>query len=536
MAELHSERDEHYGEQPISVSHLAQILRRYSGVILMTMAAVVLVYLIIGAGAYLMSSQQKVISMPFRLEFSGGSSGQYPNGLKFSVADITATPVLLDVFNADELARFTTVDRFSRSIYVLESNRELEQLTREYETKLADPKLTPVDRDRLEREFDAKRAGLNKSDYAIQFLVTPETRDIPQSVIRKALADILATWARRAAIEKKALDYQISIVGPSILDNMRITGNDYLIPLLLLRQRVDTITANAAAVANMPGAKLVRTRGGKTSIAEVQLRLGEIIRFRLEPLIANARAAGMFGSNAMALEVLKAQLAYDQRQLNSAQMRQQALQNALLTYQSEAPRQSEAAAATRSEPSGTDRTAGETVMPQLSDTFLDRIVDLTNRTADREYRQKLTDDIKQASLDVVPVQAAVKYDQELIDSFRTASPAGGPGATADLKSQWDVAVSEVRDAVVDLNQIYNLASKQLYPETEMYRVTAPPSTRVERSLTPMRLALYGVLVFLIALPLTIVFVLLHNRIREEEAEEAREKAATGVAQHAPATA
>ncbi len=527
MAEMHSDavRDDYYGEQPISVSHIAHVLRRYAGVIAITMGSVVLLYLIIGVYAYLTAKQQKIVSMPFRLEFSGGASGQYPNGLKFSVADITATPVLLDVFNADELARFTTFDRFSRSIYVLESNRALEQLTAEYEAKLADPKLTAVDRDRLEREFDEKRSGINKSEYAIQFLVTPETRDVPVSVIRKTLSDILGTWARRAAVEKKALDYQISIVGPSILDNMRITGNDYLIPLLLLRQRVDTIISNATAVADMPGAKLVRTRAGRTSIAEVQLRLGEIIRFRLEPLIGNARAAGLFGSNVMALEVVKAQLAYDQRMLNSAQMRQTALQNALLTYESQ-PQQITTAGGhgQQLEAPSANRGAGETVMPQLSDTFLDRIVDLANRNADREYRQKLTDQIKQASLDVVPAQAAVKYDQELIDSFKTSSPAAGSAAVADLKSQWDVAVTEVRDAIVDLNQIYNLASKQLYPETEMYRVTGPPITRVERTLSPMRLALYGLLTFLVALPLTIVFVLLHNRIREEEAEE-REAAA-----------
>lgn len=518
---LHDE----YADPPVSVSHLAHVLHRYSGAILVTLASVVLLYLIVGLAALLLSSKQKVVSLPFRLEFAGGSSGQYPNGLKFSAADITATPVLVEVFNADQLAQFMGFGRFSRSVYVVESNRALEELSREYEGKLADPKLTPIDRDRIEREFDAKRAGLNKSDYAIEFLISSEDGDIPATVVRKALSDILSTWARRAAIEKKALDYQIAIVGPSILDNIKINGNDYLIPLLLLRQRVDTVISNAAAVAEIPGARLVRTRGTRTSIAEVQLRLGEIVRFRLEPLIATARAAGLFGSNAA--EILKAQLAYDQRMLTAAQMRQTALQNTLLSYQ-EQP--SAPAATTPGQTSATrpERGAGETVMPQISDTFLDRIVDLTNRNGDREYRQKLTDQIKDASLAVVPIEASVKYDQELVDSFRSGAPAGG-GTPADLKSQWDAAVAEVREVITDLNQIYNLASKQLYPETEMYRVTGPPTTRVERTLSPMRLALYGLLVFLIALPITIIIVLIHNRIREEEAAEAEQHAGHGAA-------
>jgi hypothetical protein len=526
MADMHSDavREEYYGEQPVSVSHLAHVLRRYSGVIAIVLTSVVLLYLIIGTTAYLRSSQQKVVSMPFRLEFSGGALGQYPNGLKFSVADITATPVLLDVFNVNELARFTTFDSFSRSLYVVESNLTLEGLTREYEAKLADPKLTQIDRDRFEREFGEKRAGINKSDYAIQYLATPKAGDIPTSVIRKVLTDVLSTWARRAAVEKRVLDYQISIVGPSILDNMRITGNDYLIPLLLLRHRVDTITSNAASVADMPGAKLIRTAGRRASIAEVQLRLGEIIRFRLEPLIANAQGAGFFGSNVMALQVLRAQLKYDERMLTSAKLREDAIRNALITYQSQQPQQIGAGGRTDTAQSpAIERGAGETVMPQLSDTFLDRVVDMANRNADREYRQKLTDEIKFNSLAVVPAQASVQYDQELIDSFTKPSTPTAKVGAVDLKSQWDVAVAEVRDAIVDLNQIYSLLSKQLYPETQIYRITAAPMTRIDRTLTLMRLALYGLLVFFIALPLTIVFVFLHNRIREEEAAEERDE-------------
>src|SRR5512140_3787634 len=110
MADTHSDalHDDYYGEQPVSLSHFSHVLGRYSGVIAITLASIVLLYLIVGTAAYLMSSQQKLVSLPFRLEFSGGSLGQYPNGLKFSVADITATPVLLDVFNANGLARFTT--------------------------------------------------------------------------------------------------------------------------------------------------------------------------------------------------------------------------------------------------------------------------------------------------------------------------------------------------------------------------------------------------------------------------------------------
>jgi hypothetical protein len=500
-------------------------LRKYAGVITIAMLSVGLAYLIVATVVYITGARQRVMSVPFRLEFKGAAEGLYPNELKFSASDITATPVLLDVYKADALGRFASFDEFGRSVFVLESNRELQKLTAEYETKLADPKLTPVDRDRLEREFELKRSSINKSDYAIQYLA-PGTPKIPNSVLNKALIDILSTWARRAAIEKKVLDYQVAIISPAAIDSITVNDGDYLVPLLLLRQRVNEAMADAKSVEDVPGAKLVRIPNRRLSITDIRAHLDEILRFRLEPLISKAHRLG--GTGTTAVDIIKAQLAYDQRALTERQMQETALRNALLTYESAntTSRDARAASTNRAgspDNAGSRAATGETVMPQLSDTFIDRIVDLTTRTGDREYRQKLTDEIKKASLDIVPVQAAVKYDEELIASFQNV-PASATGNAAALQAEWSAAVADARDTITNLNSIYTLASRQLYPDTEMFRVTGPPVARIDHASSLSRLALYGVLVLLITLPMTIVFALLHNRIREEEATEIEQTA------------
>jgi hypothetical protein len=518
--------EEYYGEAPISVSHLVGVIRRYSGVIVLSLASVAMAYLIIAAAVYLLSPRQKVVSMPFRLEFKGASGGTYPNGLKFSVADVVATPVLLEVYNANNLGRFVSFDPFSRSIYVLESNRELERLTTEYASKLADVKLTPVDRDRLEREFDAKRNSISKSEYMLQY-VPAGSQSLPNAAVNKALSDILGVWARRAAVEKKALDYQVAVISPGAIDTVRVVDNDYIVPLLQLRQRLNDAITNARSVEeDVPGVRLIRLPASRLSISDIRARLDEVLRFRVEPLIVGAFKSG--ATTAAATEVARAQLAYDKRTLDAAQGRETALRNTLLTYESQRPAAREIAAGSATTQTAVPTTAaprqsgGETVMPQLSDTFIDRIADLTSRNADRDYRQRLTNDIKDASLAVVPAQAAVKYDQDLLDLFQRGGGAAAQ-SPASLKQQWDTAVTEVRQAITDLNAIYTLASRQIYPETEMYRVTGPTVTRVDLSISPMRLLLYGILALFVALPLIIVFVFLHNRIREEEAAEEREQ-------------
>jgi hypothetical protein len=69
------------------------------------------------------------------------------------------------------------------------------------------------------------------------------------------------------------------------------------------------------------------------------------------------------------------------------------------------------------------------------------------------------------------------------------------------------------------NLLYRLISRNLTPSTELFSLTAPPSSRAVRGIDISRLALYSVLALLLALPLTIVGCLLHNRVHEEDVEE-----------------
>ena len=62
-------------------------------------------------------------------------------------------------------------------------------------------------------------------------------------------------------------------------------------------------------------------------------------------------------------------------------------------------------------------------------------------------------------------------------------------------------------------------SRNLNPSTQLLSLTGPPIARIERARTISRLAIYGVLVLLISLPIIVVLCLLHNRVREEEAAE-----------------
>src|SRR5258706_540223 len=170
---------------------------------------------------------------------------------------------------------------------------------------------------------------------------------------------------------------------------------------------------------SMPGSDLVRT-SDHLSLSEIQLRLDEIVRFRLEPLVGLIRNSGLTANPALTIRFLENQVAYDQRLLQARQSDADMVRQALAVYTEQHVEPLVSASGGAKAP----RTGnGETVMPQLSDTFLDRLLTLAAQSTDAQYRQKLVSDYRDATARVTPMQQAVAYDTQTLNEVRNAAVA-----------------------------------------------------------------------------------------------------------------
>src|SRR5205085_9723707 len=145
----------------------------------------------------------------------------------------------------------------------------------------------------------------------------------------------------------------------------------------------------------------------------------DVLRYQIEPLVITARSESLARDPARAKHFLEAQLAYDQRLVDSAHLQQEAIKAALAAYESDRNATNFSAAKRPSANQSVDRQSTpstEAVMPQLSDTFLDRLVDLTSRASDSLYRQHMIDDLREASVNAIPRETAVAYDQTLLSA------------------------------------------------------------------------------------------------------------------------
>jgi hypothetical protein len=506
-------------EQPISISHFFSVLRAYARAILLVAGSIALLAAILLVARYLFAPTIRVSTLPFRLTFQGAEDGKYPNGVKFSPAEITAGPILLRVYKQNELERFAKFEPFSRSLFVLEANRTLEQLNYEYQAKLSDPKLSPIDRERLQAEFAMKRDGISKSDYSLNFIRSSGTKNIPESTTKKVLHDVLDTWARTAAVERGVMKYDMPLLSPNVLRSSAFDDSELFISAHILLSRINQLLSNIDLLEEIPGSNLVQTRAEKISLFEIRLRLEDLLRFRLEPLIA-----AVANDSTRTRQFVAAQLAYDSRKLEAMQRRADAIRASIELYDA-AEKPSPAGTPglkTGATAPGTEIKAGETVMPQLSDSFLDRIMALTSSVADREYRQQVVERYRDASLDVAPVMAAVTYDQQLLRAVETSGRGASPESLASARGQIEEIREEARKSVLQLNELYGEISKNLNPSTQLFTYLGPVSERAERGVPLQKLALYGLLAVLLSVPIAIVGALIHNRVRDEDASERRE--------------
>jgi hypothetical protein len=522
MQDSHTTEVVEVPDRPMTISHLVHTLRDYTPAILLAMAAIGVFYVIVSVSIYVFSPAQRITSQQFRLDFEGASEGFYPNKIKFSSGDITSTPILLRVFQENHLDRFLTFPSFSRSLFVLEANLDYEKLAAEFQSRLADPRVSAIDRERIMREWQAKAASIAKNDYSLNWLRTPDTARVPESVAKKVLLDTLAGWANYAATEQHVLKYRMSILSPAIIQTIDTNG-ELVVAIQELRSKIYKVLQNIDDLRTVPGTELVRSNDGM-SLEEVRIRLEEIVRFRLEPLTGRVSASGLIANRPATLQFLESQLAYDQRYLKATQDAADIIRQAAAVYSLD-QRGFMPDNATTTAPSSREQSRvqppqrSDTVMPQISDTFLDRLVTLTSQSNDIQYRQKLVDDYRHAAQEVIPLQQSVSYDQEVLTQIRQTAATPGSVQAAEVRNEIEEARAEVKQLVSRVNNIYDGISNNLSPSKELYTLTAPPVVRTEHARSLGQLALYGVAVLALSLPVVIILCLIHARIREEEASE-----------------
>jgi len=499
-AEGHTHMTTRGGEEPdyiedeVSLKPYFETLWDYRRVIGASVVGVVALYVVGVLLVFLLAPAERLGSIQFRLLFDGAEKGEYPNGSLFSASEIVGGPVLTEVFKANDLQRFGKYADFQDSVFVLQSNLDLELLAYEYRARLAEALVDPV--------------------YTISMRRQERLTTLPRALMNKVLLDILNVWAKQAEERKGATKYNVDVLSPSILQREMLDREEYLVAIDILRAKSSRVLATIDEIAKLPGAKTIHVGEERLTLADVRAGLEDVVRFKLEPLLGLIRSEGITRDpRALSLYANNQLFQLRQEQQESA-ARVQALQASVREFSAQGGL---SAGDTRAGAAGSaGGTGGGAVTPQLDQSFLDRIMGLSTARDDSEYKRKITDRVIVESERMAAKGREAAYYEDLAKELQVSKrrAVGSSEMVALIKGRSAEAFSEIVKAIEQTATIYReISALNLNPSTTLFTVTDPFAQYTQRSLTARTVVLYLVLVLMLTLIVAPIGCLVHHAFR-----------------------
>jgi hypothetical protein len=497
--------------EPSPLSTLVVVVRQYARVLQIGLAAVSAAVLLLLIAAYVLMPADRYAAIAFRALFAGAETGTYPNGTKFSGSDIVSAPVLNEVYKRDDLQRYVTFEQFKNAMFVLQSNPAMQLLGFEYDAKLADSKLTPAERARIEEEYKKKRESLNVAEFSLNFRRSERFSKLSSTLVASVLTGTLEEWARQARELKGALKYDIAVYSRNILQPELLTTEDYIVATDVLRAKVNSIIGNIDSIAAIPGAALIRTGKTEVSLAEIRLRLNDLLRFDIEPSITLITRERLTRDPQRARVYVQDQLRQVALDRQTSEQRIRAIQEPLRDYVTlNANRQPADSGGRGAQPP----LSTQALIPQLGESFLQQIVDLSKQNSDAQYRQGLTDRVIDEGLQAASSERERAYYENLARAIGEWGKSGESPASKEVIARVAKAYDTVALSLDQIGAIYEqLSAKNLNPATLLYQATTPVYQISERSVSLVRLLLFGVIGWLVLIAGLVAGCLAHAQYR-----------------------
>lgn len=496
----------------LSIVDLLLVLRRYGG-LLWTVAGVLAIASIGFTLLYSQTGRLRVASLVARMDFEGVERDEYPNGLKFSPNDLTAPPVVQQVFERNGVERYHSLADFASRFAVVKAARGLKAAERDYLAAVSDKSLTPETRRGLAADFEARRdAILSVPEFRLSF--SAGDSDLPDSLLVKILDELPAEWAQHSLEVRGVATFQVPTLTEPLLSEEDLGVYEFVVSSDLLRRTVSLLIETCDALAQIPGAQLVNVdRDGRTlNLHTLRSQLAETTTLDHQILLTAIRRAGAVRDAGDAMAYLQDRLGDVESEIAEVARRQELLRQALRGYPDELTR-------VENRSSGASPTTPPTTLiPQFDERFINRILELDRESRNAEYFREISDLL----LDEGTRAAALESDRsryvDLLESLggragRGLGAAARATALAEIDRDLVALYREVASRLESVRLLHQEISRlHLQPRSAMFTIVEP--AQVTRRSRPLkRLVVVQIVLALTLLALVALGCLVHDRFR-----------------------
>lgn len=481
---------------------LTPVIHKQREILRVTIVVGLLATLFVGV-YYVRQKTRRTVYLQFKAMFAGATGGRYPNGLAFNPTDVVSSAVVDEVYDANDLSAYCPRPLFHSSLTVLEDSPALQRLTLDYQSRLVDPRLSAVDRDKVEADYVQQRTALGRH-FRLLFVQPLQCAGLPRSVLFKALSDVLVTWSNDAEARRGVATLNLSVLTPVSFGQTASGSDNLLIRAWLVREDVRRVITNIGQVEALPGADFVRGGQKALSFVEIQNELEDMVAARVDPLIAAAARVDGTGARLWAERLLSSATS----DMTLVQRQADVYRAALHDYSAQPP----LGIVTRNTERTTKDAEGTPGLAPIEGALIDRLSSLS--ASDQAFRQELTRKALDASMHAVRKQQLVDEYRELLSSLGTNESGAGPVAKelSDVTAQ-AAAVTQQFDALCAVFSRASLGSGSLY------LLEQPPIESTVRGLSSSTLALL-IIAAIIATPITCgILLIVRDQLRKLRSHE-----------------
>ena len=400
------------------------------------------------AVVFFLRPTQLQAELEFRLLFTGAERGLYPNETRFAPSDIVAAPVLREVYERNHLENVLKYEDFSTAFAVLPRNPALGEFRREFRGRLEDTGLTQIERAKVEDEYESRVRALRSGSFV---LVGRFPGGWPAKLKPGLLAEILKVWAERARVQGAFL-FNFDIYSDNILPDISVEKDDYLVVLDRIRVTINRVLGNLDQLESIPGASMVRAGSKQLSVGELKALLRDDLQYKLSQLRAPVFSMALYRNQTVSEAYINEQLSRLQRESAFSKSMAEGVEAALASYSSGG---GFSMTSTGAQSSGAGPAAGGGLMPQLSESFINRLLDMSSIQSDVSFRQ----DLARQSIEYRTHLASLESERQLYDKMLRQLAGRSEGEAEKRTAMQDWVGSQTAALVVMIKE--SLTTAQL---------------------------------------------------------------------------
>jgi hypothetical protein len=444
-------------DEALSEEHSGKRLRDIAAALgatwqLPVLATIALLIVAVGVLAFLriiLPSTTTFISQ-FHFTFPSAEQGRYPNSVAFSINEILDPAALDVVYDQLELQKYGIGrEKFYSGFSIRPFVPTEAEISERFRQQLADRRLSFGERERLEQQLRNQIEQASRGAAELSFTV--EQRLPPPTEIGRAIVQKVPLVWSQIAIEKKGVlripgfSAAAEVVSPSIVEKLPPS-----LAIAAVVEAVQRLSDRLTELMKTPGVLTVRDPGSSKSIRDIDRDIRDLKLFQVDPLRA-ALVTYQLDEGGDELQRIC------ERRINEIE-----IEAADLTRQAQAAGDSiaqfvQANAGLKGRPverrtaDGSVVAEGGATIPQVGESFIDRIIELTRRDREAEQIQTFVMDRTNVQFDLnqraILLRGEQKRWKELLADLRSDSAARkqmDEPARARLSSQ-------LRHAVTDTN-------------------------------------------------------------------------------------